>query len=152
MPEEQQAGAKRCPKRWDATRSAYTCADGTGVQAPNRAFRRNGRGREDADGPDCEMVLAGGVVYEIDGKTKRPGVRPFVSKTEFDRSLSLLVRGAMGAKTFTCPVTVRGVRDGAFWKSEELRSVVLNEGLETLGGRGDGESNDFEGVFGFTRI
>ena len=41
--------------------------------------------------------------------------------------------GSDGIRTITFPSAVRAIRQGAFYKVESLRSVVLNEGLEALG-------------------
>ena len=62
----------------------------------------------------------------------RRQIRPFVSGTELSRNMSLVVREHFGATTATFPNTARRVQNDAFRKTP-LRSVVLNEGLETLG-------------------
>ena len=74
--------------------------------------------------------------------------RLFVSGTELARDMSCVVRGARSSKTIAFPSTVRKVLDGAFLYTS-VRSVVLNEGLETLG-KYLGLRR--AGVFSFTRL
>ena len=62
----------------------------------------------------------------------RAETRLFVAETEFDRNMSRLMKGAIDAKTIIFPSTVRDTYERAFSYSA-LQSVVLNEGLETLG-------------------
>lgn len=59
-------------------------------------------------------------------------MRLFVSKSEFDRNISAIVKGAETVRTITFPGTVKEVQGRAFEKNEWLRAVVLNEGLEKL--------------------
>ena len=54
-----------------------------------------------------------------------------------------IVRGEKSIKTITFPSTVREVSNAAF-NSTLLRSIVLNEGLEKLGGV---QGNNYPGVF-----
>ena len=80
----------------------------------------------------------------------------FVSGTEFDRSVSVLAKGAKDVKTVTFPSTVRAARSGAFsgdyGMERPLESVVLNEGLERLGECAS-EGKDYnKGVFCYSRI
>ena len=63
---------------------------------------------------------------------RQSNIQIFVSETEFDRSMSQLVKGAKGARTVTFPSTVREVEHGIFEGDQSLRSAVLNEGLEQL--------------------
>ena len=75
----------------------------------------------------------------------------FVSGTELDRTMSVLVKGTEDATTITFPNTVREVRRGAFSgevrKPRVLKSVVLNEGLERLGECNDRDLSYQNGVF-----
>ena len=86
------------------------------------------------------------ISYRTSGEEK--GIKPFVSGTELDRIMSRIVRGAKDDKTVTFPSTARKVSDGAF-ADAELRSVVLNKGLETLG---ESQKCGYKGVFRDTRL
>ena len=59
-------------------------------------------------------------------------LRLLVSRTEFNRTMSRIVKGAGNVKTVIFPSTVREAPDDVFWQTE-IRSAILNEGLETLG-------------------
>ena len=69
-----------------------------------------------------------------------------VSGTEFDRELLRIERVAEGAATVIFPNTARGTLEGAF-ENSSLRSAVLNEGLERLGGCEDEDDNSHDGIF-----
>lgn len=43
-------------------------------------------------------------------------VRLFVSETEFDRAMQLIVEGTQKGRTITFPSTVRETAGNAFWK------------------------------------
>ena len=77
------------------------------------------------------MIAKNIVLYQTRDGDRRQ-VRPFVSGTELSRNMSLVMREHFGAATVTFPNTVKHVQNDAFRK-RPLRSVVLNEGLETLG-------------------
>ena len=73
-----------------------------------------------------------------------------VSKLEFNRSISAIVKGAETGRTIALPGTVKEVRGRAFERNECLKAVVLNEGLEKLE-----ESRGCDrcgGAFGGTKI
>lgn len=129
-------------RRWNGARTAYTCVDGVDVFVLNRSFRRE-QGRPDKTRVWTHM---NGIVYEtlIRGKT----VNLFVSGTKLSRKMAQIVRGAKNVKTITFPSTTRTVSDGAFVNAS-LKSVVLNEGLETLGKQ---QKYGCEGVFRNTRL
>ena len=74
--------------------------------------------------------------------------RLFVSGTELAKDMSRVVRGARNSKTIAFPSTVGMVLDGAF-SYTSVRSVVLNEGLETLD---EYLGLRCAGVFSFTRL
>lgn len=61
------------------------------------------------------------------------------------------VKGAEDAKTAIFPKTVKEARDGAFTEKagngSVLQSVVLNDGLERLGGCRSEDNNRHIGVF-----
>ena len=111
--------------RWNGKRTAYVCADAVEVLVPNRVFRKDGLHR---DRP--QIAHLNGVAYKPSAGEDR--VRIFVSGTGFDRDMAQVVRGQRGIRTITFPSTARKVLDGAF-HSTALRSVVLNEGLESVG-------------------
>lgn len=69
-----------------------------------------------------------------------------MSDAKFDRNMSQLIQKRNSAKTITSPLTIRKFL-GSACKGEPLRSVVLNEGLETLG-----EYYDIHGIFRCTQI
>lgn len=79
-----------------------------------------------------------GVIYTIDKERRLSGIQIFVSESEFDRSISTVVKGTEEICTITFPSTVKKVLAGAFEKNECLKSVVLNEGLERI----EGDSSD----------
>ena len=89
-------------------------------------------------------------MYALDRDSWRLMARFFVAETEFSRDMSSIEKGPRNARTIAFPSTVRAVRDGAFGKNGSLRSVVLNEGLETLGGCGDIKEKSHRGVFYYT--
>ena len=106
----------------------HRCVDGMEiVWAGNFWLERTG------DGPDKkEHVIARNSVLYLSCNGKRRRVQLFVSGTELSRDMSLVVREHFGAATATFPNTARRVQNDAFRK-RPLRSVVLNEGLDTLG-------------------
>ena len=79
-----------------------------------------------------------GIVYMIDKEKRQSGIRLFVSKSEFDRSVSTVVKGAETVRTIIFPSTTKKILVGAFEDNKYLRSVVLNEGLERI----EGDSSD----------
>ena len=54
----------------------------------------------------------------------------------FDREMTQIEKVAGDARTLAFPKTVRNVLRDAFWDQYWLRSVLTNEGLETLGAPG----------------
>ena len=65
--------------------------------------------------------------------------------------MSRLTRGVEGVRTITFPSTVRDVKCGAFATNRQLRSAVLNEGLERLEGYRN-ENRNHIGVFFHSRL
>ena len=63
---------------------------------------------------------------------KQAETRLFVAETEFDRNMSHIVVGSKDAKTLIFSSTIKEIYERAFSYSA-LQSVVLNEGLGTLG-------------------
>ena len=91
------------------------------------------------------------VAYKRKEKTEQSRVCLFISESEFNRDISILVKGAKSIKLVTFPRTVRDAHTGAFETSGRLRTVVMNEGLERLEGRGcDGSQQG--GVFNSAQI
>ena len=76
------------------------------------------------------------VEFYISRRYRACWIQLFVSETEFDRSMSQVVKGSRGSKTITFPSTARSVLECAF-QGTPLRSAVLNEGLRELGSLGD---------------
>lgn len=146
--------------RWDTARHSYVCPDGAVVQVPRRSLVQ--REREDEDSAPSQDEHKQGeerdahehgeretsrsqVLYRVhDG---RMSLQLFVSGTEFDPSMSRVVRETDGARTLALPNSAREVLDGAFGENRRLRSVILNEGLETLGGCEDEDGQYHSGVF-----
>lgn len=98
----------------------YRCTGGESILIYRNSPEKTGLGKS-------------GIVHRMNAKKKRPQTQLFVSGTEATRDLSQIVAGDKNARTVTLPNTVRKVRDRAFAGSGRLRSVVLNDGLETLG-------------------
>lgn len=91
------------------------------------------------------------VAYKRKEKTEQSRVRLFVSESEFNRDISMLVKGAKSIKLVTFPRTIRDAHTGAFETIGQLRTVILNEGLAKLEGRGyDGGQEG--GVFNDAQI
>ena len=91
--------------------------------------------------------MVGYRIYRKDGKSQ---IRPVVSGIRLDRDMSLILQGSAKTKTFTFPDTARWASEATF-KCGQLRAVVLNEGLETLGECGDGCCS-YAGPFQYTRV
>lgn len=65
--------------------------------------------------------------------------------------MAVLEKGNESAKTVTFPNTVRKVLDGSF-RNMPLKSAVLNEGLQVLGGLKGEDGNNHRGVFSNSQI
>ena len=74
------------------------------------------------------------IAYCPRGENRRLKTQLFVSGMELGRSMSSIEEGAGNVRTLTFPSSVREVRSGIFTSNKSLGSVVLNEGLERLGG------------------
>lgn len=92
------------------------------------------------------------IVYKRHEKDSQSRIQLFVSESEFDRSISLFAKAAEGIKLVTTPSTVKETRYDTFVENWELKSVVLNEGLERLGELEGNDQNKPEGMFGNTKI
>ena len=91
-------------------------------------------------------------------KTRRrdgiPLVLTVISGTYFNRCILLLASGAKGGRTIIFPNSVRNICAGAFYENTQLRSAILNEGLEKLAGSYDGNRYryDVRGLFANTKL
>ena len=75
----------------------------------------------------------------------------FIAETEFDMELCEITKAAKRARTVVFPSTARCVQDSAF-RNMPLKSVVLNEHLEELGGFNDKYCHWYKGVFSASQI
>lgn len=93
---------------------------------------------------DNETVFMNRIVYKRTEEDTLSRIQLFVSKPRFDRNISVIVKGAEDAKSVTFPGTVRDAHTRAFENNAQLRSVVLNKGLERLEGCGcdDGQHGE----------
>lgn len=91
-----------------------------------------------------------GILYKIPG---RRSLYVFVSETKLNRDLSQVVTGAEDVRTAIFPNTTKMVSDGAF-QATHLRSVILNEGLVSVGAciDVDDRNGNEKGVFCNTQI
>ena len=147
-------------RKWNALHSVYSCADGLEVRALRKTFVRKAKkirnNRLDllrqirAKERDINRVApVSGIMYRVHQSNR--SLRLFVSQTEFDRSMSQIARAAKDIRTVISPSTVRKILDGAF-EGTRLRSVILNEGLERLGGLVNKNKKFYIGVFSMTQI
>lgn len=103
--------------RWDAKRNIYKCADHTVITVPNRAFGQPGQDKSRHTHADGQIVFMNGVVYRCNEKIGQSRIWLFVSKTEFDRNTSTIVRGAKTIRTFSFPSAVKSVQNSVFAKN-----------------------------------
>ena len=104
-----------------------------GAKQGARKERTGRRGFLRTGGGSGSLTFPNGILYQrSDGGDL--ATYSFVSGTQFDRSMSLVVGGADRIRTITFPDTVRGAFDFAFDNNKQLRYAVLNGGLERLGG------------------
>lgn len=132
--------------KWNNKRTVYRCVDGVDTQILKRICRRY-KGYSDDTG---YLTDANEIRYEV--HTKRKIVQFFVSEIGFNRNMSRIVSGAKDIRTIIFPNTVKEVSAGVF-RNTVLLSVVLNEGLETLGECQDEcQEECYDGVFHATRL
>ena len=112
---------------WSEGRMEYISADGVDIRIASRVFRL--QRLNDHSGNSNQTVPVNTVMYCA---RESPTASLFVSATEFARNMSQIVRGAVDIKTIIFPSTVRETSEDAF-SHTSVRSVVLNEGLETIG-------------------
>ena len=69
------------------------------------------------------------VMYRAKGTSES---QLFIAETKFNRNMSQIVKGAKDTKTVIFPSTVRESSERTF-SYTSVQSVVLNEGLKTIG-------------------
>ena len=107
---------------WNSRCAHYGCRDGKCIE-----FVHKNASVRDLDG--TKTVPRNIIMYTA---SKRD-VRTVVSGVEFGRDMKEIFGGPYDIRTIIFPNMVRTVRQGAFRDVKSLVSVVLNEGLETLG-------------------
>ena len=75
----------------------------------------------------------------------------FAQSSNLERIGFRAFQGA-GLEDFTAPENVRVIENGAFHRCSSLETVVLNEGLETLGAKDNAEYDTSMGVFEDTNV
>ena len=131
---EKSLGQKRTgtERRWDAKHTAYKCTDCGDVHIRQILRKEKPVQKGSGKAPD-QAAPASMIGYCINARRRKAQVQVFASGAELSRDISQLARGASDARTVTFSKGVLRLRDRVFADSEQLRSVVLNEGLETLG-------------------
>ena len=107
---------------WDDEREDYSCRNGQLIEVP----RRSASVRE----LDKTKTVRRNMIRYSAGK-REP--RACISGVEFGRDMKMVFGGPDDIRTIIFPKMVKIIRQGSFRDVESLRSVVLNEGLETLG-------------------
>lgn len=109
---------------WSIGCEKYTCTDRVSITVPRRTANIR-------DLRDQKTRPSNGIWYTA--RSQRYLLRVAVSGVEFSGHMRTLFGGSDGVRTLILPKMVRAVQQGAFYQVESLRSVLLNEGLETLG-------------------
>lgn len=104
----------------------YECADGVVVTVLCKMTRSEIDWYEEPVPRSC-------ICYSRHSAHYWPRPKSIVSGLEFDREMTEITRGPEASGTLTFPRTVKTVSEEAFVDTPCLKSVVLNEGLETLG-------------------
>ena len=107
---------------WYDGRAGYMCWDRTHVHV----LRRTANAR---DLDETRTLSRNIIMYTV---SKREA-KTIVSGVVFGRDLKTIFGGPDDIRTMIFPEMIRTVRQSSFHCVEPLRSVVLNEGLETLG-------------------
>lgn len=107
---------------WEDGRESYMCRDGNPIDVLHKSANVR-----DLDA--VKSVPGSQIRYAASGKE----IRITVSGVEFCRCMTEVLGGSDGITTLIFPDIIRSIRQGSFRKVKSLRSVVLNEGLETLG-------------------
>ena len=87
-----------------------------------------------------------GVLYKRQGQELQC---IFVAETKLNRNMSQIAKMATNARTIVFPNTTREIEEDAITRASP-RSVVLNEGLERLGGCQDEDKVFHDGTFSST--
>ena len=107
---------------WDDEREDYSCRNGERIEVPHRSASVRELDR-------TKTVPRNWIAYAVG----EGGTRATISGVEFGRDMKMVFGGPDDVRTVIFPKMVRTIRQGSFHNVESLRSVVLNEGLETLG-------------------
>lgn len=83
------------------------CRDNTSISVPNRAFGQLVYDENGFLNTDYSVTFMNRVVYRRGEKTAQSRMRIFVSESEFDREMSLVVKQFREARTVVFPKTVR---------------------------------------------
>ena len=155
MQEERQTGVeskhvRNIPSEWGTGQSDYICTDDTHIAVPNRAFRQSEHDEDGFVSTDHETIFMNRIVYRRTEENTQSRTQLFIAQSEFDRSISAIVKGAETVRTIAFTGTTREIRSRAFEKNECLKSVVLSEGLERIEGGSNNEQHG--GAFCNTRI
>lgn len=78
--------------RWGEIRSSYRCTDDTCVAVLSKAFRLPEQKQDGFVGTDSETTFINGIVYKKTEVDVRKRIWTFVSGSEFDRSISTIVK------------------------------------------------------------
>lgn len=82
---------------------------------------------------EVKTVPASGIIYVRDKKTCKLGLNVIISGVHFSQDMIKVLNSSDNIRTMTFPAMVRSIEYGTFYDIKSLRSIVLNEGLETLG-------------------
>ena len=107
---------------WDDEREDYSCRNGELVVVPHRSAKVR-------DLDKTKTVPRNMIRYSADKKE----LRTCISGIEFGRDMKIVFGGPDDIRTMIFPEMVRIIRQGSFYGVKSLISIVLNEGLETLG-------------------
>ena len=131
---------------WDHGRTRYRCVGRAVVLTT--VPKRDGQSQNLSNsGPDQTAPSA--IEYRTLQNKKR-FVQLSVSGTKLSKDMTSVLSGAEKIRTFTFPSTTRSVQDLAFERRKLMRAVVLNEGLERIGGCKDGQQ--YIGAFYKTKL
>lgn len=134
--------------QWNKAHVRYRCADEEIIDIPPRLYWQRTEDERDPDNQRDRAMPANMLVYKVGDDI----ISLFVSETEFIREMQDIIRGAEKTRTVRFPNTMKVTETAAFDGVESLRSVVLNEGLEVLGGHTEGWQPCRVGPFRGTQI
>ena len=107
---------------WDSKCARYGCRDGKRIEIGHRSANVRALDK-------TKTVPRNTITYVVSKKEPRT----CVSGVEFGRDIKEVLGGPDDIRTIIFPEMVRTVRQGSFRGVKSLKSVVLNEGFETLG-------------------